>query len=82
MRSGSKLPDIWILEPKGNLSGLFLEVKTESVFKRDGSFKAGHIQEQAEMLARLRKKGYSAMFVWSFEHAKATIDTYMTVTNF
>ena len=82
MRSGSKLPDIWILEPKGNFHGLFLEVKAESPFRRDGSIKAGHFAEQEDYLSKLRQKGYSAMFVWSFDHAKAAIDNYMSITKF
>lgn len=78
MRSGSKLLDIWIPEPSGKYHGLFLEVKADTPFKKDGSLYAGdHLKEQAEMIERLKKKGYQAMFVWSLEQAVVEVNKYM-----
>jgi DNA-dependent RNA polymerase auxiliary subunit epsilon len=78
MRSGSKLPDIWIPEPAGIYHGLFLEVKAESPFRKDGALYADdHIKEQAVMIERLKKKGYQAMFVWSLEQAIVEFKKYM-----
>lgn len=78
MRSGSKLPDIWIPEPAGQYHGLFLEVKAETPFKKDGTLYANeHIKEQAIMIGRLEAKGYRAMFVWSLEQAIIEVRKYL-----
>lgn len=77
MRSGSKLPDIWILEPRHGLCGLFLEVKKESPITNKLTYKTPHIAEQAKTMERLYKLGYHAQFVWSFDMAKQVIDNYM-----
>ncbi len=77
LRSGNKLPDLWILEPKKNYSGLFMEIKIETPFKKDGTIKAGHFKEQEETLSKLRQKGYYSTFVWLFDHAVECIDWYM-----
>lgn len=78
MKSGPKLPDMWIAEPSNGYHGLFLEVKAESPFKKDGSLYAGdHLKEQAAMIERLKKKGYQAMFVWSLEQAIVEVNKYM-----
>jgi hypothetical protein len=80
-RSGSKLPDIWIIEPINGYHGLFLEVKTSSPFKKDMTLKkSDHLQEQSNMIDNLFKKGYYACFVWSFEMAVKLIDDYMNGT--
>lgn len=79
MRSSSKLPDLWILEPKDGFHGLLLEFKLNSPYLIDNSLrKQPHIQEQNKMLHRLRSKGYYATFIWRFEDAKNIIDNYMT----
>ena len=82
MRSGGKLPDLWILEPRGGYHGLFLEIKAEGIFTKTGKFKTKHIEEQSEMLERLREKGYAATFVVLFDQAKDEIDTYMAMPFF
>ena len=77
MRSGGKLPDLWILEPRGGYHGLFIELKAEPYLKKDGWFKTPHIKEQAETIARLMNKGYAATFAVGFDQAKEAIDVYM-----
>lgn len=73
-------PDLFIAEPKGKYSGLFLEIKKDGVriFKQDGTLVSDeHIREQFDMLADLRQRGYAAEFAIGFESAKKLIDDYM-----
>jgi hypothetical protein len=77
---GFKCPDILILEPKNNFSGLFIELKLETPFKKDGGIKASskdHLQGQLETIEKLIKKGYSAQFSWGFDMTKEIIDNYL-----
>jgi len=78
MRSGSKIPDVWISEPRGEWCGLYIELKAESPYLKDGSLsKAAHVQAQNKMLDRLIDKGYMACFAWTLEGAIATVRNYM-----
>jgi len=80
MRSSAGLPDIMIFEPRKSYYGLFLEVKREdfAVYKKDGGIVSNsHIQEQEEMLYRLKQRGYLASFVRGFDDAKVLIDYYL-----
>jgi hypothetical protein len=73
-------PDMFIAEPKGKYSGLFIELKKEGVriFKKDGTLVSDeHIREQYDMLEQLRRRGYAANFSCGFDEAKALIDRYM-----
>ena len=77
-RSEKKLPDVMIFEPRGDYSGLLIELKVKPVALKDGSLsKDKHIQAQNAMLTRLRIKGYCAFFAVGFEVAKTLIDEYM-----
>jgi hypothetical protein len=80
MRSSAGLPDIMIFEPRKSYYGLFLEVKREdfAVYKKDGGLVSNtHIQEQENILHRLKQRGYMAEFVRGFDDAKALIDYYL-----
>jgi hypothetical protein len=80
MRSSAGLPDIMIFEPRKNYYGLFLEVKRENfaVYKQDGGIVSNsHIQEQEQILHRLKQRGYMAEFVRGFDDAKVIIDYYL-----
>lgn len=78
LRSGSKLPDMWILEPMNGWHGLLIELKIKPVTLRDGTLsKDKHIQGQAEVIQRLRAKGYRAAFACGFDEARKIIDWYM-----
>jgi len=77
LRSGTKLPDLWILEPRGGYFGLFVEIKAETPFKKNGECKTQHIADQAVMLEKLRYKGYFANFATGFESCRNLIDNYM-----
>tara|TARA_R110000782_G_scaffold182008_1_gene272231 strand:+ start:100 stop:471 length:372 start_codon:yes stop_codon:yes gene_type:complete len=81
MRSCSGLPDIMIFEPRKQKAGMFLEVKKEGtkIYKRDGDLrKDKHLNEQEEILHRLKQKGYFAEFVVGFDEARSIIDWYMS----
>lgn len=80
MRSGNKLPDMWILEPRGKYHGLILEIKTKkgTPYRKDGSIrKSEHVQGQAEVLQKLLKLGYQANFAVGWDNAIEQIDSYM-----
>jgi hypothetical protein len=80
MRSGRAMPDLFIAEPRGDMHGLFLELKKEgtNIYKRDGvTFVSDHIKEQHELLAKLNDKGYGASFAVGFDHSKKLIDGYL-----
>jgi len=59
--------------------GLFIELKIESPYLKDGlNLKADkHIQGQAETMNKLYAEGYSCHFAWSFSQAKDIIDNYL-----
>lgn len=73
-------PDLFIAESSSKDHGLYLEIKTESnsPYKKDGTLKKDkHLEEQAEMLERLRARGYKAEFGVGIEECKKIIDEYL-----
>lgn len=77
-KQGFKTPDLIIFAPRGKYHGLFIELKIESPFKKDGTlYKNEHIEGQAQTISDLNKLGYFACFCWSFDGAKKVIDDYM-----
>jgi hypothetical protein len=79
-KSGFKCPDLLILEPRKNYCGLFIELKIETPFKKDGTIKASakdHLKLQHECLQKLTSKGYVAKFSWNFDMTKQIIDEYL-----
>lgn len=85
IQGGRGFPDLQILSESKNKKwcGLFLELKKESPYLKDGlTLKAcNHIQEQAVYHEKLRKLGYAVFFVWSFDYFKYIIDTYLNEYN-
>jgi len=76
---GFKCPDLLILEPLNGHSGLFIELKIETPFKKDGKIKASqnnHLKLQQETIIQLRERGYKTCFSWGFEMTKKIIDDY------
>ena len=74
------IPDLFIYEPRKGYFGLAIELKATgvTVYKQDGNLKTDtHLQEQEEMLYRLSKKGYLALFCLGFDNAKLIIDSYL-----
>jgi len=79
-KNGFKCPDILILEPKNNFCGLFIELKLETPFKKDGTIKASandHLKGQLETIKKLNSKNYYAVFSWGFDMTKEIIDNYL-----
>lgn len=72
-------PDLFIIERTDEYAGLFIELKREGVRlrKKDGSWATTHIAEQAEMLERLKRRGFKATFAVGFDEAKEIIDNYL-----
>lgn len=76
-----KTPDLLIFEPRGRYSGLFIELKVKSPFKKDGSLlKDEHLEGQEKTINDLRQKGYYACFSWSFEMTVEIIKNYLSMT--
>jgi hypothetical protein len=79
-KNGFKCPDVLILEPRKGFCGLFIELKIDTPFKKDGTIKASskdHLKLQHECLQKLSLKGYKAEFSWSFDMTKQIIDEYL-----
>jgi hypothetical protein len=74
-------PDLFICKSKGGYSGLFIEIKVETPFRKDGVIKASqnnHLEEQQNCLDGLKENGYIACFAWSVDMAILIIDNYLT----
>ena len=79
-KNNFKTPDLLIFEPKGNFSGLFIELKVKSPFKKNGEiFKDEHLEGQLKTINVLKSKGYYACFSWSFEMTISIINQYMSL---
>ena len=93
-KAGFHCPDVLILEPKHGYCGLFIELKIESVFKKNGELKQAwvydkktkqklydHIAEQNKSIGKLNDKGYFACFSWGFDMTLEIIESYMRGEN-
>lgn len=81
-KKGFKTPDLIILKPNNSFHGLFIELKTESPYKKDGTIKVSqndHLKLQEETLIELNKLGYLACFAWEFETIKQILDMYLSI---
>lgn len=77
-KNGFKCPDLLILEPKKEYSGMFIELKKDSPYKKDGTLKKNkHLEYQEKSMHELRSKGYYCLFSWNFEQTKRIIDIYL-----
>ena len=72
-------PDMFIAEPNKDYHGLFIELKKDGtrLKKKNGEWASPHIQEQAELLEELTKRGYVAEFAVGFDQAIDIIDNYL-----
>ncbi len=79
-KNSFKTPDLLIFEPKGNYSGLFIELKVKSPFKLNGELlKDEHLEAQQKTINELKSKGYYACFSWSFEMTMDIINKYFSL---
>jgi hypothetical protein len=77
-KPGFSCPDMMIFEARRGMHGMFLELKKESPFKRDGSLKASeHLHNQQAAIIKLQQRGFSAAFYWEFTTIQAEIDWYL-----
>ena len=77
-KNGFKCPDLLILEPRKGYSGLFIELKKDSPYKKDGTLKKNkHLEHQEKSMQKLRSKGYYCLFSWTFEQTQRIIDFYL-----
>lgn len=93
LRSSNGFPDLTVYEISGckKHSALFLEIKKETPYKKNGELKKmmrietisgikikyDHLKRQNEMHKKLRERGYRAEFAWDFVMAKKEIDDYL-----
>ena len=71
-------PDLFIAKRKHMFCGLFIEIKVDSIFKKDGSMKkSDHLTKQRAILNLLRSEGYETMFGCGFDQIKQIIDDYL-----
>lgn len=80
LQSSRAYPDLFIIEPRGKYSGMFVELKTKEnmVFKKDGGLRANpHHQEQYEMLIKLQLRGFHAVFGHGYNETIKMIDEYL-----
>lgn len=77
-KEGFNCPDLIIFEARRGYNGMFLELKAESPFKKDGKLKSSeHLQYQQNTILALGKRGYHAAFYWDFETIKTEINWYL-----
>jgi len=79
-KDGFKMPDVLIFEPRSKFHGLFIELKVDSPWKKDGTLKKNeHLEGQWKTILDLVSKGYYADFATGFDEAKEKIDWYMNL---
>lgn len=79
-KNGFKCPDLLIFEPKGPYKGLFIELKYETPFKKDGTLKKNeHLEGQQKSINDLKAKGYYATFSVGLAETRLIIDEYMSL---
>jgi len=77
-KEGFKTPDLLILQPNDKYHGLFIELKIESPYKKNGELKSSeHLEGQLKSIEQLKKRGYYACFSWSFEMTMEIIEKYL-----
>lgn len=72
-------PDVFVAQPSGIYSGLFLEFKSKSPYLKDGVTLRSdkHIQAQAATMQRLIDRGYFCAFTWEVYQALKITETYL-----
>jgi len=81
LRSSRGLPDLLLLKPNKDFYGLFIEIKTKTsdVYLKDGKTLRNneHVKEQSEMLDRLSKLGYKAVYGIGYDNCINIIKDYL-----
>jgi len=77
-KEGFKTPDLLILQPNDKYHGLFIELKIESPYKKNGELKSSeHLEGQLKSIEQLKERGYYATFSWSFSMTTKIINDYL-----
>jgi hypothetical protein len=77
-KSGFHCPDLLIFASRGGYSGLFIELKAETPYRKDGTLKRDdHLEAQAATIEALNNEGYWACFMWDFERITSLIVDYL-----
>jgi hypothetical protein len=87
-KDGFSCPDLIILEPNEKYKGLFIELKKETPFKKNGELKSqmvypknrpayNHLERQQESIIKLKGLGYYACFSWGYENTIKLIEKYL-----
>lgn len=90
-KPGFSMPDMVIFAARRGFNGMFLELKTESPFRKDGTLKVmtryrkingmrvayDHLAEQDASAFALSAEHYFGGFFWDFDHIKQSIDCYL-----
>ena len=81
LRSHNGFPDLFIIEKRGEYSGLFIELKRtgEKLLLKNGTTPiSDHVAEQFAVKLELQKRGFKCEFAIGFEQAKSIITNYLT----
>ena len=69
-RSNHAHLDLFIAEPRGQYHGMFIELKSKTPFKKDGTLKKdAHLESQAQTMANLTTRGYYCIHAWNIDDA-------------
>ena len=73
--------DLQLAEPRGIYHGYFVEIKREgtNLLKKNGTWASDHIQEQENMIQKLRRRGYKAEFAIGLDQLLTQIKYYMSL---
>jgi hypothetical protein len=75
------LPDFMFLKNNGTYSSLFIELKKESPYLKNGELKEDeHLQLQRDVIEQLKIEGHYACFCCSFDDFKTIVTNYMECT--
>lgn len=77
-------PDFFLAHSNNEYSGLFLEIKVETPYLKDGKTlkSSEHLREQQNMINTLNFNGYLAKFVTGFYETQKEIDIYIKSQTF
>ena len=79
-KRGFHCPDIIIFKPNSKFKGMFIELKVNSPFKKDGCLlKSEHLANQQRTIDQLNEMNYFATFAVGFEETKTLIDWYLSL---
>ena len=70
--------DLFIYEPRNGFSGLAIELKVVTPFKKNGELKKNeHLENQARIHKELEKRGYKVTFATGFDETMEVIKAYL-----